>query len=141
MGMERVGAVTHENMAALMDAVAVDGNIFAHRMSSWQTGERELSFMYSNGSDVISKFKISFLPGCAKVLVFHAVTVEPKYRNLGVGKELHEFRLRCARRIEATTVVCTVLVGNSPERRILEHFGWNKERNITPIVEMWVKVL
>jgi GNAT superfamily N-acetyltransferase len=132
---------TTQNMSELMDAVAVDANIFAHRMSSWQTGERELSFMYSNGSDVISKFKISFLPGCAKVLIFHAVTVEPKYRNVGVGRMLHEFRLRCAERVGATTVLCTVLSGNSPEKRILEHFGWKRTHEVTPQVEMWTKEL
>lgn len=136
---------TTQNMSRLFEAVDVQAGQLGKGLSLEQTGEREMSFTYYNdttsGPEVISRFKISFLPGCAKVLIFHGVVIEPKYRNHGWGKTLHEFRLRTAIEVEAQTVMCTVLTGNSPEKAVLQYFGWKFERFVSPIIEMWVKVL
>lgn len=127
---------TPENMRALLKASEEEAMIYSEagdfRIS--RTGEREVAYKFKRG---ISEFHISLLPGCKNVAIFHGVTVDPTHRNEGLGKRLHAYRLRVAQRIGCTTVMCTVLAGNSVEKRILENFGWRKTISVTPGIELW----
>lgn len=134
---------TAENMIRLLEhtAVEVQRSNWMLEMFYIQRSERELAFEFIREDEHVSKFSVSFLPGCRSVMVFHGVVITPKFRNLGYGKILHKFRLALAKAMKCTTVVCTVVVGNSPERRILEEHGWVMERKVSTNVEMWVKEL
>lgn len=133
------------NMAKLMSAshvvCALEEN---YRFDKLITG-RELQFeAWSRpnieaqyGAIQVSRFSISLLPGCAHIVVFHGVTVRPELRHRGVGTRMHQLRLAIAREYGATLALCTVIAGNSVEKRILEANGWVKSHDVAVGVEMW----
>lgn len=134
-----------KNMQDLLVAAGVEAQDFrpanTHYVVFSQTGERQVTFECTKDDKEISRFSISFLPGCRKVVVFHGVTVDPQYRNQGFGTLLHGFRLRIAQRVGAETAMCTVLSGNSIEKRILEHYGWTRMTTVSPNIEIWTNEL
>lgn len=133
-----------ENMSALLDAAAAEAEhhiAYPYKIVFTPTGAREVTFVVTMGEQEISHFSISILPGCKRVVVFHGVTVEPTYRNQGLGKTLHGYRLAVAERFGAKTAMCTVLVGNSVEKKILAGYGWSCMAGVTPGIEIWTKVI
>ncbi len=100
--------------------------------------------MRYNHDGVVSE--ISTLPGCSQVCVFHSVFVKPEERNKGLGIYAHGKRLDEARELGYQLAICTVVVGNIAQEKILLHYGWrasneydsNKTGNI---VQLWTKQL
>lgn len=131
-----------QNMTALLDAAAKEAFrvSYPYHVEVTSTGTREVTFICTTEAEV-SRFSISILPGCRKVVVFHGVTVEPTHRNQGLSKLLHGYRLAVAERYGAKTAMCTVLVGNSVEKKILTGYGWTCMTTVTPGIEVWTKVL
>lgn len=107
-----------------------------------QTGVRQVDYVLFEepGSNIQKgKFSLSFLPGCEKVMIFHGVVVHPKYRSRGLGHMLHSVRLSLAKRVGVETVMCTVVLGNSVEKRILRDYRWVCSTFISPNIELWTK--
>ena len=111
---------------------------------SLSTSDRELKVTVSAGvsrSVDLSRFSLSYLPGCHWVMVLHGVTVDPAVRHQGVGGLLHNCRLDIARAVGATTVMCTILSGNSAEKSIIMRAGWRVAIQVSPQVELWSREL
>lgn len=90
----------------------------------------------------LTKFSISWIPECPKVVIFHSVSVDFASRNKGLGTKYHNIRLDIARMFGAKTVICTINSSNVVEKRILQKFGWQFVANVNPPdTELWSKQL
>lgn len=133
-----------ENFTQLFDAITALANSEAMDVRLTKGGSRQVDCVcYIPRTDrMLSRFSISYLPGCKHVLIFHQVSVEPTERGVGIGSRLHEFRLKVAKALGAATVICTMLSGNSVEKRILTNAGWTRTATMTtPGIELWSKDL
>lgn len=100
--------------------------------------------MRYNHEGVVSE--ISTLPGCSQVCVFHSVFIPVQHREKRLGTYAHGERLKEARKLGYQLAVCTIVVGNLAQEKILLHYGWkasneynsNKTGNI---VQLWTKQL
>lgn len=72
----------------------------------------------------VAHFSVIWLPECNGVVVFNTAFVREAYRRRGLGLRLHNLRLDMARRCGAKLAIATVVVGNAPQERIMEHNNW-----------------
>ena len=100
--------------------------------------------MRYNHKGVISE--IDSLPGCSQICVFHSVFIPEQFRGMGFGKEAHYARLEEARLLGYQIALCTIVVGNVAQEKILLHFGWKAVKQFQSYktkndVQVWIKLL
>jgi len=100
--------------------------------------------MRFNHEGVISE--ITSLPGCSQICVFHSVFVSPDERGKGLGTFAHKKRLEEARNLGYQLAVCSVVMGNTAQEKILLHYGWKASNEYDShktgnIVQLWTKQL
>lgn len=66
------------------------------------------------------------LPGCCGVVVSTGAWVHREYNNRGIGTAMNEMRQERARELGYTVMICTDVVTNVPQQRILDRNGWQK---------------
>lgn len=65
------------------------------------------------------------------MVVSNHAYIYPDKRGRGLGTENHRLRVERAKELGYDAIVCTVRVGNVPEEKILENFGWKKAFEFT----------
>jgi hypothetical protein len=103
---------------------------------------RDIDYLHYGKDLFLTKFSISWMPECPKVVIFHSVSVELTERNKGIGSTFHEIRLQIAKAFGATTALCTVNASNKVEKYILKKHGWQFAASVNPPnTELWSKQL
>lgn len=83
------------------------------------------------GPNWVAGFSLSPLPGCCGVVISHGAGVDPRYQGKGVGTLMNAMRVDIARLYGYGTMLCTDLVTNTPQRRILARNGWKDVHTFT----------
>lgn len=76
------------------------------------------------GRTKIASFTLVQLPGCCGVQVSTGAWVAPEYRRRGLGTILNELRIYLSRIQGYGCLLCTDLLSNTPQRRLLSKLGW-----------------
>lgn len=92
-------------------AYIMDMNIWLHRGKLGHGG-------------IIAQCKLNQLPGCCGVLVSNGAHVNT-LRGRGIGTAMARLRLDIAKMFGYTTLLCTDVTDNLPQRRILERLGYS----------------
>jgi GNAT superfamily N-acetyltransferase len=74
----------------------------------------------------ISSFKLKMLPGCCGVCISTGSYVYPNFRGKGIGTLLNSFRIDVARCMRYGLLMCTDVVDNIPQRKLLNKNGWKE---------------
>lgn len=72
----------------------------------------------------IAYFRLNQLHGCCGVLVSNGASVVESFQNKGVGTVLAKLRIDLAKHFGYTTLLCTDIMTNEPQRKILAKLGW-----------------
>lgn len=72
----------------------------------------------------IAKFRLQQLPGCCGVLVSYHANVKLAWRCKGLGTILNKMRQQIAWNKGYTLLLCTDVMENDPQQKILERNGW-----------------
>ena len=73
---------------------------------------------------LIARFCLSQMFSCCMILVSHNSIVWTKYQNKGIGSILFKFKLSAAKKLGYSTVLCTDIENNAPQRKILAKNGF-----------------
>lgn len=91
-------------------AYIMDMNIWLHRGKLGHGG-------------IIAQCKLNQLPGCCGVLVSNGAHVNT-LRGRGIGTAMARLRLDIAKMFGYTTLLCTDVMDNTPQRKILTKLGY-----------------
>lgn len=120
----------------------LDWNVFLNQRELKVEINRDLDKEQFGYPKLITRFSISWMPECPKVVIFHSVVVDLYDRNQGLGQNYHRIRIDIAKLFGATTAICTINASNKVEKHILEKFGWQFAANVNPPnTELWTKSL
>lgn len=76
------------------------------------------------GDKNIALFKLYEMPHCCGIVVSCNAEVGKLYRRKGIGRLMNSFRLEIAKQLGYSLILCTDLLKNEPQRKILEKQGW-----------------
>lgn len=79
----------------------------------------------------VASFSLRQLPGCCGVLVSYHGRVYNPYRKMGIGTLLNQMKIDIARVWGYTTLLCTDVIDNQPQRKILGKNGWKDIHTFT----------
>jgi hypothetical protein len=104
--------------------------------------ETGVSFSLSiRSTQPIARFSLAQLHGCCGVCVSYHSMVYPPFRNIGVGSVLNKMRFEIAKYLGYGILMCTDVVANLPQRKILENNGWEEvHRFINPRTDNKVSI-
>lgn len=74
--------------------------------------------------DTIAVFSLAQMPGCCGICISHGSFVYTDYRGKGIGSILNQLRQEIAREDGYTILMCTDVVGNEPQRKLLRRNKW-----------------
>lgn len=72
----------------------------------------------------VAQFRMIQFPGCCGICVSYHSRVYENYRNKGLGNALHNFRLKLARDLGYTLMICTDVATNEFQKKLLSKNGW-----------------
>lgn len=107
----------------------------------WNIGQFDV---YGKNKAPISQFSLRELPNCCGVIVSSGVYVNYPYRGRGAGTLLHQLRIEIAKALEYSTMLCSDVLHNTVQRKILRKNGWKdvyQFRNIRSGNEVVLSVL
>jgi RimJ/RimL family protein N-acetyltransferase len=74
------------------------------------------------GKGEVGHFELTAMPGCPKVAISHGLNIAVSCRGLGYGRAAMEDRIRQARELGFQLLMCTVVVGNSAQEKIMARY-------------------
>lgn len=77
-----------------------------------------------DNNDLITKFKLEPLSGCYGICVSKHVVISDKYRGKGLGCHFLNLRESIALDFGYSAMICSVVLGNHPQQKILDKNGW-----------------
>lgn len=77
-------------------------------------------------SHSVAWFQLDQLQGCCGVLVSYHAAIGLRYRGKGLGYLLNKMRQQIAWNRGYTVLICTDVLHNEPQQKILERNGWTK---------------
>lgn len=107
----------------------------------WNIGQFTV---YGKDEALISRFSLRELPNCCGVIVSSGVFVNYPYRKKGVGTLLHQLRIEIAIALGYSTMLCSDVLHNTAQRKILKKNGWKdvyQFRNIRSANEVVLSIL
>lgn len=85
------------------------------------------------GKTIVSSFELVPMINCCGIIVSTRVVVTEDFRNRGLGTILNSLRIDIARNLGYGLLLCTDVVDNIPQQRILIANGWKSiEEFINP---------
>jgi hypothetical protein len=82
-------------------------------------------------TQLIARFSLAQLHGCCGICVSYHSIVYPPFRNIGIGSILNKMRFEIAKSVGYGILMCTDVVANIPQRKILENNGWEEVHMFT----------
>jgi GNAT superfamily N-acetyltransferase len=92
----------------------------------------------------IGKFRLTPLPGCAKVGVSHHLEIYESFRGRGLGHKAQKARLDLAKSLGFRVLLATTRDTNAPQEHILPAAGWKRVTFYEEdgfVVHLWSKNL
>lgn len=85
-------------------------------------------------------------PGCNSLVISNHAFIYKKHRGQGRGDNNHKLRLKRAKEMGYSAMVCTVAANNGPQLAIMKKNDWKKvfefySQETEHYVEMWAKEL
>ena len=77
-----------------------------------------------SGGTVIASFTLQQMVGCCGVCISTGASVHPDYQKRGLGLVMNSIRIDMARAMGYGVLMCTDVVKNEPQRKILVQNGW-----------------
>ncbi len=74
--------------------------------------------------DKYGTWSITQLPDSTAVGWSHNVEISTEFRGQGFGQTQHKQRLKFAKSLGLSLLLCSITEFNAPQRHILEKFGW-----------------
>jgi len=84
------------------------------------------NYSLQDSSNRVAYFCLAEFPGCCGMAVSFCASVNSSYRNKGLGRLLNLLRQQIAYDNRFTVMVCTDVVTNEPQQKILTGNGWEK---------------
>lgn len=119
---------------------AIDGCLMELNMKTWKFEVEASEFSHASGlfelyvelngkdkSDFainISHFGLVPMINCCGIVVSTHVQVASRFRNKGLGTLLNKFRIDLAKELGYGCVICTDVLHNLPQQKVLEKNGW-----------------
>lgn len=75
-------------------------------------------------NEYLSQFSLAQFPACCAYVISHTCYVAGKFKSLGIGSLLNEFRQEISRNMGFTSIICTDIETNSHQRKILSKNGF-----------------
>ena len=72
----------------------------------------------------VASFSMGLFNGCCGICISYHSSVSIPFRKKGLGTLLNKFRRELARLDGYTILLCTDVVTNKPQRKLLENAGW-----------------
>lgn len=92
---------------------------------SQEEGYWVLGFVGDRTAAPIARFKLICMPGCCGIVISTDACVYSDYRRKGLGTILNNMRRQIAWQFGYTAMICTDVMVNIPQQRILKRNGWN----------------
>lgn len=73
---------------------------------------------------IVATFELHPMVNCCGICVSTSASVQPDYRKRGLGTLLNRLRMDIARHNGYSLLLCTDVMDNTPQRRVLERNGW-----------------
>ena len=80
--------------------------------------------IYNDNKHYIAEFTLAKMPGCCGVVISTGAWIDYKYRRCGLGKLLNKIRIELAKDKGYSLLLCTDLIRNTPQRKILRKNKW-----------------
>jgi RimJ/RimL family protein N-acetyltransferase len=77
---------------------------------------------------IVGEFKLSPLPGCAKICVSHGLKIYPEFQGKGFSTEAHKQRLALARHLGYRVIIATIVTTNKKQIHTLRKNHWKEVR-------------
>ena len=124
---KQVGGLLNKHVKITMERISgANAKIDALRYTLWDTTCDEKSpdkvwFTYQ-----LSNFNLTQLPGCCGVCVSYHAWIADRLRGKGLGTLLCGIRKNIARALGYGCLLCTDVVDNIPQQRVLAKNGWKE---------------
>lgn len=79
----------------------------------------------------IAHFYLVEMPGCCGMVISTNAAVYKGYRKKGIGTVLNRFRMDIAKALGYSCMLCTDVLSNEPQQKILKTNGWKLIHNFT----------
>lgn len=79
----------------------------------------------SKDSWLVTRFNLVPFPGCCAFMISTGVYVTSPFQRKGVNTLTNKLRQAIAKHYDYTTLICTDVITNEPERRTLAKEGWH----------------
>ena len=120
--LEKAMADTSLNLKFSMDSYYDSkGNINGGRFSLYSLPNFEL----------VTIFTLEQMKGCNGIVISRRVEITPDFRGKGYGSAFCTMRENIARHFGFSLIVCTIVVGNIPQEKIMAKNGWQKMVDFT----------
>jgi hypothetical protein len=129
MGYPIIGNTSvHELLEGYQDALAeaLNGTAGEFSISSDVTSSNAIHYDVWQKDTCIAHFDLAPMPGCCGMVVSTAAMVYKKWRKKGLGTLLNKIRIDIAKFLGYGVMLCTDVLDNEPQQRILEKNGWFK---------------
>lgn len=93
--------------------------------------EGDYSITIKNGMVDVACFSLCELPGCCGICVSYHAEVFPNFSKKGLGKLTNLLRQQIAYYGGYSVLLCTDVVSNTPQQKILTNNGWTKNLEFT----------
>jgi len=71
------------------------------------------------------------MPGCCGIVISTGAFVYPPFRRKGVGSILNTFRIELAKTMGFGLMMCTDVLKNNPQQKILDKNNWERIHTFT----------
>lgn len=88
-------------------------------------------FYIKVGKTTLSSFTLRQMPGCCVIGVSTGAQVHTKYRGKGVGTICNKMRMAIAKHQKYSALICTDVLTNEHQRKILAKNGWKDAFTLT----------
>jgi GNAT superfamily N-acetyltransferase len=76
--------------------------------------------------ELVTIFTLEQMKGCNGIVISRSVEITPDFRGKGYGSAFCTMRENIAKDFGYSLIVCTIVVGNIPQEKIMAKNGWQK---------------
>jgi hypothetical protein len=80
--------------------------------------------VYDEKDNEVTTFILQQMSGCSGICISNKVAISDAYRGNGYGVLFCELREAIAVKLRYAVIMCTVVLGNHPQQKIMKKRGW-----------------
>lgn len=113
-----------------MELTTIDAISRLKPLTNFYIGTFTVIKMVMGKASLISSFKLYQLPHCCAYAMSCNVSIYPTYRGKGLGRILNNLRVEMAKQMGYSSILCTDVADNHPQREVLKKNGWSDVHSI-----------